>query len=247
MRSFRRILSFFIVLSIFTDIQTVYAEENWQRVYLATYPRCGNHWLRALLEEATHIATGSVYLDKEPMHLKTPFPWGGFAAKNGYEGNCRYPDPEEIIVIKTHFPAKPKSKFDLKPATKVIRIVRHPVDAFYSHFLHQSHELPNDGKIPSWFVKKSVAKWQKFENYWNRQPDVLTIRYEDLLDNIHFYFREILDAIGYQLSEEDIIRAIDKFPPQGGALKHLQDYHPKDLKFISHKLEHLMKKYEYKI
>ncbi len=247
MQYLTRVVSLFIILQLFTYVKTTYAGEDWQRVYLATYPRSGNHWMRSLLEEATHVATGSVYRDHEPMHLKTPFPWGGYAAKNGYEGNCRYANPGEIIVIKTHFPAKPITKFDLQPAVKVIRIVRHPMDAFYSHFIHQGHIFPKDGKIPSSYVKKSVSNWRKFENYWNRQNGVLTIRYEDLLTNIHFYFREILEAMGYQLSEEDINRAIDKFPPQGGVLKHLQDYKSEDIEFISRKLGRLMKKYDYKL
>jgi hypothetical protein len=247
MQCFIRILALFFICQIFTYIQTIEARQDWQRVYLATYTRSGNHWLRSLLEEATHIATGSVYHDKEPMHMKKIFPWGGYAAKNGYEGNCRYPYPGEIVVIKTHYPEKPKTEFDLKPSTKVIRIVRHPVDAFYSHFLHPGRLLPSNGKVPSAFVKKSITNWQKFENYWNRQPNVLTIRYEDLFENIHFYFREILEAIGYQLREEDINRAIDKFPPQGTLLKHLDHYQPEDLDLISRKLGPLMEKYDYKI
>jgi hypothetical protein len=174
-------------------------------------------------------------------------PWGGYSAKHGYEGNCRYPHLEDIVVIKTHYPAKPRSKFDLQPATLIIRIVRHPADAFYSHFLHCGHQLPKDGKIPSWFVKKSIANWAKFENYWNHQPHVLTIRYEGLLRDIHFYFREIVAAMGYALSEEDINRAIEKFPPQGEELKHLKDFHSSDWIAISQKLGHFMKRYHYQV
>jgi Sulfotransferase domain len=247
MHYLKRILSFVIVIQIFICSPEIHAKEDWKRVYLATYPRSGNHWMRNLIEEATHIATSSVYLDKEPMHLTNPFPWGGYAPENGYEGNCRYPNPGEIVVIKTHFPAKPKSEFDLQPAVKVIRIVRHPIDAFHSHFIHQRHKLPPEGKIPKWYVKRSVKNWRKFEKYWNKQPDVLTIRYEDLLNNPRFYFQEVLKAAGYNLREEDIKRALAKFPPQGGVLIHLNDYHPEDLKFISRKLGRLMKKYDYKL
>ncbi len=246
MRFLTQLLFCFIIFQSLTFASTSDAEE-WRRVYLATYPRSGNHWVRNLIEEATHIATGSVYRDFEPQHLKNPFPWGGYAAKNGCLGNCRYAEPGESIVIKTHFPAKPKSEFDLQPSVKIIRIVRHPVDAFYSHFVHQKQKLPADGKIPGWFVKKSIANWQKFEKYWNRQSNVLTIRYEDLLTQPDLYFREILAATGYQITEEDIQRALTKFPPQGGFLLHIEDYHPEDLEQISHQLGKLMKKYDYSI
>lgn len=247
MRYFSQVLSLFILFSALTDMQKIDAKEDWQRVYLCSYTRSGNHWLRSLIEEATGIATSAVYRDKVPPHLSAPFPWGGYAAEHGYEGNCRYPQPGEIVVIKTHYPQKSKTQFDLKPAVKYIRIVRHPIDAFYSHYLHQGNELPDDGKIPSWYVQRSVFHWHKFETFWNHKSNVFTVRYEDLLDDIHFHFREILNSIGYQLSEEDINRAIAKFPPQGDKLKHLHDYHASDLKLISKKLGGLMKKYDYEL
>lgn len=247
MRYFIQILSLSIVFFTFTYKEKIYAKEDWKRVYLSTYPRSGNHWLRGLIEEATGVATSAVYRDREPMHLRTPFPWGGYAAEHGYEGNCRYPESGEIVVIKTHYPAKGKTQFDLKPVVKYIRIVRHPIDAFHSHYLHQGHELSEHGKIPSWYVQRSISDWHKFESYWNRQPNVFTVRYEDLIADIHFYFREILNAIGYQLNEEEINRAIDKLPPQGAALKHLHSYHSDDLKLISKKLGRLMRKYHYKL
>ena len=227
---------------------TLFAD-SWQRVYLATYPRSGNHWMRNLIEEATHVATGSVYIDREPPHLKKPFAWGGYAAKKGVEGNCRYPTEGEIVVLKTHYPVKPLTEFDLQPSSIVVRIVRHPIDAFYSHFLHaKKNTLPDDGIIPRWHVKKSVKNWKKFESYWNNQDNVFTIRYEDLLDHPHENFKKMMDAMGFDLSDEAIKRALDKFPPiSGSQLKHLQDYRAKDLEFIWKKLGPYMQQYGYTI
>src|SRR5690348_10906431 len=91
------------------------SKEDWsKRVYLATYPRSGNHWVRYLIEEITHIATSSVYCDgdADKSHLGKPFPWGGYCPKYGYEGKCRYPTPDDIVVVKTHFPAVPAQEFD---------------------------------------------------------------------------------------------------------------------------------------
>lgn len=71
------------LLFILFKITFIHAEEvqtkNWQhRVYLASYPRSGNHWLRYLIEEAKGIATSSVYQDPDPPHLDQVFPWGTF-------------------------------------------------------------------------------------------------------------------------------------------------------------------------
>lgn len=247
MNHWNRLICLFAALQMLFSMAIISAKEDWQRVYLATYPRSGNHWMRYLIEEATHMATGSVYRDHEPLHLKTPFPWGGYAAKNGYEGNCRYPTQKDIVVIKTHFPSKPKEKFDLKPTKGVIRIVRHPLDAFYSHFLHQKNELPVDGKIPSEYVSNAIKNWIKFEKFWDKQPDVTTIRYEDLYNDPYTYFKLIMTAIGYQVTEEDLNRALAKHPPRGGLMKHLNDYHPEDIEKVKIKLGPIMDKYGYKL
>lgn len=246
MQHLMRILSLLVASQLFLCTHNLFAKEKWQRVYLATYPRSGNHWMRNLIEEATHIATSSVYRDREPIHLEKPFPWGGYAAENGIEGNCRYPNPREIVVIKTHFPSKMKTKYDLKSANKIIRIVRHPLDAFFSHYMHHRTELPPNGKIPSRYVKESVNNWIKFEKFWNHQPNVLTIQYENFYNEPHANFKLIMETIGYQLPEEDLNRAIAKFPPRGGLYKHLNDYYPDDLELMKSKLTPYMERYGYK-
>lgn len=251
MNNFKKIISFLFVFHLFSylgagQIDEVETTGNWQRVYLATFPRSGNHWIRFLIEEATHVATGAVYCDLSPRHLKTPFPWGGYSAENGCQGNCRYPDPGEIVVIKTHYPAKPKTKYDLLPAHKIIRVVRFPLDAFYSHFVFARHKFSADGKVPSDFARNQALTWKKFEEFWNKEKDVFTVRYEDLFNKPQDTLREVLRAIGYDdVTEEDIARAVEMHLPRGGVYKHLGDFHPKDLDFMAIELGPLVKKYGY--
>jgi hypothetical protein len=70
--------------------------ETWNRVYLVSHPRSGNHWVRFLIEEATHIATSSIYRDSalsggvSQPHISEVFPWGGYCADHGFSGDCRY-------------------------------------------------------------------------------------------------------------------------------------------------------------
>lgn len=73
--------------------------QDWRRAYLATYPRSGNHWTRYLIEEASGIATSSIYVDRIPQHLKRKFPWGGYCPHRGYEGNRRYPKKSDIDLV----------------------------------------------------------------------------------------------------------------------------------------------------
>lgn len=249
MKFLQRLIFLLIVLASFN--QTVIAKDKWNRAYLSTYPRSGNHWVRFFLEEATHIATGSVYRDKEPgfVHLKIPFPWGGYAVKNGYHGDCRYPKMGDIVVVKTHYPAKPKTKFDLLRAFKVIRIVRHPVDSFYSHFQHEINKKrhPKNGKVPRWYIEKSIVNWRRFIKFWDDKSNVVTIRYEDMLEDPRSNFQKIIDELGYEIEESDFERALEKNAPQGQPLKHLEHFKKEDLQLINDQLGLIMKKLNYSI
>lgn len=221
--------------------------EDWKRVYLTSYPRSGNHWIRYLVEEASHIATASVYHDKEPLHMKKVFPWGGYCCDHGYEGNCRYPNKNDLVLIKTHFPSQPDkvTDFDRLPYKMAIRIVRHPVDSFYSRYVRRP-EGPLQETVPTDRVERFIKSWRQFQAYWNKRPNVLTIRYEDLLDNPFVELKKILEVLQYQISDEDIARAVMQHPPQGFMLKSQNKFTDADLKLIDEKLEDLMAQFGYK-
>ncbi len=222
--------------------------EDWdKRVYLASYPRSGNHWLRYLIEEATGIATSSVYCDTgtleyQKSHLPTMFPWG-YCPKNGYEGTRRYPAKDDLIVIKTHYPFFPPQPLDNKIAIKTICVLRHPVDSFFAQHLR----VPPQGRVTDSTMNEFLFEWRKFQEYWQREKNVVHIRYEDLYNSPFETLKEVLQAIGYKVLDSDVERAVKRYPPKGGTLKYLQHFKPEDLKIIEHKLAGLMKKYHYKI
>lgn len=237
---------FLLGVSVLIGIGVFYnrSQEKWdKRIYLASFPRSGNHWVRFLIEEATHVATSSVYRDPDPWHLKTKFPWGGYCIDHGYAGDCRYPTPDDHVIIKTHFPYFGPAPFDLKPSLKTIRVVRHPVDSFFSWYYAKGgfHHLTRDE------LKEEISAWRRFEEHWNTQPDVLTVRYEDLFENPHDVLKTIIEAIGYKVSEEDLHRAIKMHPPRGSILKHFSQYRQEDLELIKTELGDLMQRYGYEI
>ncbi|MBA3721104.1 MAG: sulfotransferase domain-containing protein [Parachlamydiaceae bacterium] len=240
------IVFFILCINLFTT-QAFSEEYLWEkRVYLATFPRSGNHWARALIEEASHIATGAVYKDAKPVHLDTVFPWGGFSTDHGYIGNCRYPNIGEPVVVKTHYPTN-KTPYDLLPSIKIIRIIRHPVDSMYSYYVFLHPNVPKGSPIPLDTLKRYVRKWDKHLNYWDEQKNVVTIYYEDLYNEPEKNLRKIMDATGYKVTDEDIKRAVSMNPPEGGLLKHIENYSKDDLKLINKKLGHQMRKHGYKI
>ncbi len=244
-------LRLFFLLCIFCISRGLAAEANLQwknRVYLATYPRSGNHWVRYLIEEATHIATSSVYCDADVgrPHLGKPLPWGGYSPKYGYEKQCRYPMPEDVAVVKTHYPAVPARKFDRLPYIKTIRIVRHPVDSLYSFYVFEGKHKTCP-RIPIDLLKKRLKSWRKFHEHWNRQANVVTVRYEDLLDKPLATLQFILKELGYNNSAEDVERAVTKYPPRGTPLKHLENFCSEDVDLIRVELSDLMQQFQYSV
>lgn len=241
------VITAIILFSLFLQTPLSYAA-HWNRVYLATYPRSGNHWMRYLIEEATHIATSSVYRDPDPWHLRDPFPWGGYCVENGYTGHCRYPEPYEAVVIKTHFPAHEEKQYDNQPSIKTIRIIRHPVDSIYSYYLYLHGNRPPSARIEDKPLKNYyIHTWRKFQEYWNREKNIVSIRFEDLYNDPKKYLRKVLDAIGYPATDDDIERAVAKHPPQGGLLKHLHRFTDQDLALIEYELRPLLKQCGYTI
>ena len=241
----KALFSFLVLASVWAG----WAEAGpWgNRVYLATYPRSGNHWMRYLIEEATHIATSSVYPDPEPKHLPDPFPWGAYCAPFGYEGECRYPEPGEPVVVKTHYPALDEKPGDFRVSAQTIRVVRHPVDSIYSWYVYKCKRQGQvvQDRIPNHLLVKMIAQWKKFQKYWDQSPNVLTFRYEDLLKQPKKHLKMTLDACGYAYTQEDVNRAISKHPPEGHELKHVAHYTHADLKLIKKELSGLMRKYGY--
>ena len=238
--------------SLTAVFRMIQAQENhsftgWNRVYLATYPRSGNHWMRYLIEEATGIATSSVYKDPDPPHLDTIFRWGGFCCDLGYEGNCRYPLEGETVVVKTHYPVFKHSLFDQLPCSKVIRIIRNPIDSFYSFYTYEQHF---NGQlvcfmIPRDIVEHYIESWRSFQEYWDTAENVVTIRYEDLQQDPVKVLSFIFDNLDYNVTKDDIKRAVEKYPPEGNMLKHIRHFTNDDLASIQNQLSDLLEKYHY--
>jgi hypothetical protein len=246
MRS-KYIVDLFLIFCVFFS-QKIFSAD-WERVYLASYPNSGNHWVRYLVEDAAHIASSSVYQDPEPYHLPDAFPWGGFCSPYGYRGNCRYPEISEKVLLKTHYPrfSNKAKNFDLKPYKKTIRIVRHPVDTIYACYKFWVRDQKNPpARIPRRQLRNHVKWWKGFHKYWNKQPNVITIRYEDIFNDAEIELRKMLEILEYKVSDDDIIRALVANPPTGSILKHYRYFYPEDIEYIKKELKDLIDQFGYK-
>ena len=215
---------------------------EWNKVYLASFPRSGNHWVRFLVEEATHIATSSTYRDGDFPHLKNMFPWGGYCTDHGYDGNCQYPTTKDPVLLKTHYPFLPQIiDPDPKPA---ICLIRHPIDAFWSFYVYKQ-KGKEITKIDKNRLIQLISAWRKFYEFWEEQPGVLFIRYEDLQENTALHLNRILQAAGFVFNQIDIERAITKYPPQGNPLKHMDRYDSEAIDMIRTELADILMRFNY--
>jgi hypothetical protein len=203
--------------------------------------------MRFLIEEATRIATSSVYRDPDKPHLPKPFPWKGYCPDRGYARNCRYPKEGEIVVVKTHYPHLVAEPGDKLPYVRVLHLVRHPVDALYSLYLHSQNGKPSSPTMPHQTLMGFSHSLRQFDAYWANSENMLTVRYEDLLADPFTVLKQCIAFIGYSVTDADIARAIAKYPPKESVLKHLSMYPPADLEYIERELENFMQKYGYSL
>lgn len=223
---------------------------EWDRVYLTTFPRSGNHWLRYLVEEASGIATSSAYVDKDPpSHMPRVFPWGGHCAKLGYERNRRYPLKGERVLVKTHHPRDNLrvNRFEALPYIKAFRVVRNPVDSIYSLYVWRTHEKNLKDVVPTSFVKRIVKFWRIYQEFWNESDNVITFRYEDMLKDPFPGLKKICTILRYRVTDRDIARAIKRYPADGKPYKHIDKFKKEDLKYISDQLSDLLEMFGYEI
>jgi len=199
--------------------------------------------VRYLLEELTGVASSSVYCDQNPPHMTKLFPWKAFCPKRGYNGERQYPNGDDLIVVKTHYPYFLKNMGDRCSYKKAVRVVRHPIDSFYS--LKVWYWDQRKVKKPPGYVKEFIQGWRKYQEYWDKKEDVYTIRYEDLMDDPFSTLKGVAKELGLECTDRDIQRAVSKYPPHGKALKHLNKFSNRELDLIRRELADLLEEFNY--
>ncbi|XP_064612581.1 WSCD family member AAEL009094-like [Liolophura sinensis] len=172
--------------------QTVtYSRTPLPRTALYSYPGSGNTWLRHLIQQATGIATGSVYRD---YALKLyGFPGEGVANTS-------------VIAVKTHeWGPQERAKFD-----RCVLIIREPYGALLAEFNrrhagHRGHATSsNFGRAWREFVYARSRDWQKMNFDWLQFDGPLhVIRYENLMTDLLAEMRKLLTFLGTRVSNRD--------------------------------------------
>ena len=184
-------------------------------VLITTAPKCGTTWMQQILHQ---LRSGG---DASFGSLFEVVPWleatkDGKGFREVLADFEQLPDPR---VFKTH------CTYDQTPGTDVVKIIlttRDPRDAFVS-MLHHLRDMTDEaharlgGRPPTdvdtaferWMTRRSwfrnIVSWWPHRN----QPNVLLLRYEDMLRDLPRAIDRIVDHLGWDVPAEARARAAE--------------------------------------
>ncbi len=166
-------------------------------VFLVSYPRSGNTWVRFLIANA--IKPENFVIDFHNVQE--------FVPEIGRDNDVisRLTPPR---VIKSHALYQPSYP-------KVIYLVRDGRDVYVSYYYYRL-KLLKDGTSFSDFLRWKdhfPSPWAKHVQSWyektKHQPNILYVRYEDLLKDTETEMGRMMDFIGLEISQEIFKKAIE--------------------------------------
>ncbi|RNJ45175.1 hypothetical protein B5V01_02610 [Mesorhizobium erdmanii] len=147
-------------------------------VWLASYPRSGNTFVRAILKECFDLGTHSLYGEGDGRAFATPELKEAVGYTSTGLTNQALIDHAnsvgELVIVKTH-------ELPLT-SDKTIHIVRDGRSAIVSYF-HFMAEVENFPVPLDNIVRGEVyaGSWSEHYLAWADRPDTLMLRYEDLV------------------------------------------------------------------
>ena len=181
-------------------------------VGLLSFPNSGNTWLRNLLEAATGVATECIAEYNE----------GGVATPEGTQvkgnGQSQRDDvhragPMQPRIVKSHH-AHDTAKFP-----RVLRLVRDIVGNAHTTYAFTQQNYPrllNDVEYDQYLLDTTLdcLAWHCAVNQAVTEgATVLTLRYEDLVEDPAKHLRRVIDFAGFDnVRDSDIQKAVDAYP-----------------------------------
>lgn len=148
-------------------------------IWLASFPRSGNTFLRTILWHCFRLKSGSVYpndlggnkeLEKYVGHIEQ-----GPLGEISFDKNC-------IPLVKTH-----ELPTDYNPAIYVVRDGRAACISLW-HFYHES--IPLSAVIEG---QHRFGKWSDHVHAWNphKRPNTLLLKYEEMRSDLPVTLKKI--------------------------------------------------------
>ena len=194
-------------------------------IWLASYPKSGNTWLRSMIASYFYTKTGEFnfallnYIDQFPTFThfrdyRDNFEKPESTSKYWLDAQKKINTDKKIKFLKTHIALCRIDNTiftDQKNTLGAIYIIRDPrnvVNSIFNHFdkknFHEALEFMQDEK--RCLIHKennrylgfvSLFSWRTHQKSWikNKLFPVLTIRYEDMQNKTFDTFKEVIDFI----------------------------------------------------
>ena len=174
-------------------------------VFISSYPRSGTTLTQWILYLLTHEE------QPDPEHLTKVSPWfeRSLAIGELTAGDLeRFASPR---VFKSHLPRE-----WLPDGARYIYVERDPKDVLVSYFHFYRSYLGFHGSFDDFYRRfmegrVQYGSWFDHVSSWRKRstdPDVLLVRYEDLLSDRKASIRRIVDFLGWERDERWIDRAV---------------------------------------
>ena len=171
-------------------------------IWLASYPRSGNTFLRTILWQCFGIRSASIYPNDVGGNKSLEDHVGHI--EHGPNGKILFPDHNPPL-IKTH-----EHSNDESPAIYVVRDSRAVCNSFYHY--HNGHiplEVIIEGQHRFGTWSSHLESWRPWE-----RPDTLLLKYEDMKNDLPGIQERIsafleVDILKRSLPERDSIASVD--------------------------------------
>lgn len=187
-------------------------------IFIIGMPRSGTTLLEGLL--ATHsdlVKTGERIEFPNLLHKLTS---GSVAQEDALEALTRFREDfiasSESEQTSPYFIDKNPSNYMavglitlLFPKAIIINLEREPIETIISIFRHEfSHMWSFATSLPD--TAHQYAIYKKFIEYWRGQnPNLLTIQYEELVENPQRVVQTLLNSLGLELADDDFESALE--------------------------------------
>jgi hypothetical protein len=172
------------------------------RIVITEYPKSGGVWLVNLVGDSLYLPKRDIYInDDYNAFVVSKHPW-----YKGFESHAL----TKSCVIKSHeLPGSPLHNF---PA-RFIHLLRDGRDVVVSKYFYEKDFCVQNGIYKDFnmsfdeCVKKTALEWSAFVSSWLKR-DVITCRYEELLEDALSTLKKIFGLLGTTVSDEKICESI---------------------------------------
>jgi hypothetical protein len=175
---------------------------NVSPLFVSSYPRSGNTFLRTVLNQCFNLKSGSVYVNDFSGNIKLENYVGH--VEHNEDSSITFPEGQQPI-IKTH----EKNQLNY-PAIYVLRDGRAATVSLWEYY-RREYSI-------SYIIEGNhvFGKWSDHINSWNplSRPNTLLLKYEDIstnLDSVLLKLSDFLnrDALNHTLPSRETIADID--------------------------------------